>query len=555
LDTILTALMWLDSLLGGSLYFPWLLLGIGLFFSFYLDFPQFRWFAAAWRLFHQQRQQRLRAGETTPWQAFATALSGTIGTGNISGVALAIHLGGSGAVFWMWLTAFLGMVLKYVEVMLSHRYREVTPDGIRRGGPMYVLSRRLNRPGLAAWFAFAVLLSAFGIGSMPQSNMISHSLWQSWQWPPAWVGCAFTLLLALVILGGVQRIAKVTVALVPLMAMLYIFASLSVLVMHWTVLPQVVWQIVTDALTGSAAQGGFLGAGMAYGFNRGINRGLFSNEAGSGTSAIIHATTTTEEPVAEGLMAMLEPFIDTLIICTLTALVVLSTQVWYQKQPNTFEHADVLFVEGHFDDRVPADITALQAFLSQRPGNIRLYDGLIDVIDGHPMSSNFTILAARSVAESVVFLTLDNTLFSGVMTIKKGHLVTPDIKMQGRSLLHSTGLTLKAFQQGYWGQGGQWMVIVSLVLFAFSTSISWAFYGDQAVLYLWGERALMPYRWIYIFSFLGATVMDTTLIWHIGGICVVLMTLPNLYAMWALRREVQLMKLDYSSTEEKDRNL
>lgn len=555
MDTLFSGLMWLDSILGGSPYFPWMLIGMGLFFSTYLDFPQIRWFAAAWRLLHQQRRQRSCMGETSPWQAFATALSGTIGTGNISGVALAIHLGGAGAIFWMWLTAFLGMVLKYVEVTLSHRYREVSPEGKCRGGPMYVLSKRLNRPWLATWFAVAALLSAFGIGSMPQSNMISHSLWQSWQWPPASVGCVLTLLLALVILGGVQRIAKVTVTLVPLMAMIYVLASLSVLVVHWTALPMVMWHILTDALTGSAAQGGFLGASMAYAFNRGINRGLFSNEAGSGTSAMIHATTTTEEPVAEGLMAMLEPFVDTLVICTLTALVVLSTNVWYQKHTNQFEHADVLFVQGRFDDKSATDRAILNDFLSQRPSSVVLYDGRIDVIDGHPVSAYFTILAARSVAESVVFLTSNHALFSGIVTIEQGHLVTPDITMQGRSLLHSTGLTLTAFQQGYWGQAGQWMVIVSLVLFAFSTAISWAFYGDQAVLYLWGERAVLPYRWIYIFSFLAAAVMDTTLIWYLGGICVVLMALPNLYAMWALRREVRLMTLDYMSAVKKGDNL
>src|SRR5690606_39198195 len=247
---------------------------------------------------------------------------------NIGGVALAIFLGGPAALFWMWITAFLGMTTKFVEVTLSHKYRVKTEDGTMAGGPMYYMDRRLNMKWLAVIFAIATIISSFGTGNMPQINNIAQSMEMSFGFDPMLVGGILSILLALVIIGGITRIAAVTSKIVPIMGALYIIGSLSVIFFNVDQIGPSFVAIFTYAFTGSAATGGFLGATFAYAFNRGVNRGLFSNEAGQGSAPIAHASAKADEPVSEGMVSILEPFIDTIIICTLTGLVILSSGVW-----------------------------------------------------------------------------------------------------------------------------------------------------------------------------------------------------------------------------------
>lgn len=544
MDIINKFLLYIDQFLGSAPYFPFLLLGVGIFFTLYLNFPQIRYFRHAWKVLSGRYADPKASGDTSHFQALATALSGTVGTGNIGGVGFAIYLGGPAALFWMWMTAFVGMTTKFVEVTLSHKYREKALDGTIVGGPMFVMEKRLNMKWLGVIFGIATLLSAFGVGCMPQSNNIAIGLENSFMIPPYITGVILSLLLALVILGGIQRISKVAAALVPAMSMIYILGALSVILLNIDQLEVSFYQVFHDAFTGSAAAGGFLGATFAYAFNRGVNRGLFSNEAGMGSAPIAHASARTTEPVAEGMVAILEPFIDTIIICTLTGLAILSSGVWTQKHENNFQRADMVFVQGDYTDERPEDQQLLLSFLSGKTNEVIRYNGSVDVLEGKLVDHNVTLLAARSIAEDIVFKRND-ILFSGVLDIKDGALIDPYIQVSGYSLLHSTRLTSLAFTQGYFGEYGGYIVSIGLLLFAFSTAIAWSYYGDRSVIYLVGMKGVVPFRMLYIFGFFIASVLDTTVIWNLAAITVVLMALPNLFGLLMLHREMKLLTEDY----------
>ncbi len=389
----------IDSFIGGSQWFVFLLLGTGLFFTLYLKFPQIRYFGAALKIVRGKFDSKGDKGDTSHFQALTTALSGTVGTGNIAGVALAIHLGGPAALFWMLVTAFLGMTTKFVEVTISHKYRETTSDGTIAGGPMYYMKKRLKLPWMAAIFAVATIFSSFGTGSLPQINSISNSAFATFGINKILTGAVLAVLLGFVIIGGIKRIAKVTSRLVPLMALIYFIGALAVIAFNYqNIWPSLV-SIVDDLFTGTAASGGFLGAGFAFAFNRGVNRGLFSNEAGQGSAPIAHAAARAHEPVSEGMVALLEPFIDTIIICTLTGLTLLASGVWDEKLDNRFQQADMLIMAEAYSESKPDDVLELKHFLQHGDG-AETYTGDMEVEAGEIVTP-VTFLHARSVAEDV----------------------------------------------------------------------------------------------------------------------------------------------------------
>ena len=352
-------LSFLDRILGAAWYFPWILLGVGVFFTLYLGFPQIRYFKRACLTLTGRYTSHDAEGDTSHFQALSTALSGTVGTGNIGGVALALHLGGPAALFWMWATAFVGMTTKFVEVTISHKYRVKDDKGEMAGGPMYYMERALNMKWLAVFFAIATIFSTLGSGNMPQSNNMAAGLNTSFG-IPTWVsGAVFAFLLGLVILGGIRRIARVTSAIVPIMGLLYFVGALAVIVANIDTVVPAFLSVFSSAFSDTAATGGFLGATFAYAFNRGVNRGLFSNEAGQGSAPIAHASAKGDEPVSEGMVSLLEPFIDTLIVCTLTGLVILSSGVWKEKFDTDFQAFDTQFISGVYSDTEPAHVEAL----------------------------------------------------------------------------------------------------------------------------------------------------------------------------------------------------
>jgi len=527
----------IDGYIGGSQWFVFLLLGTGIFFTIYLKFPQFRYLKHSFRIVRGKFDKEGDQGDTSHFQALTTALSGTVGTGNIAGVALAIHLGGPAALFWMLVTAAVGMTTKFVEVTLSHKYREVAEDGSIAGGPMYYMKNRLNLKWLAVIFAVATVLSSFGTGSLPQINSISNSLFETFGVNHMLTGGILALLLGFVIIGGIKRIAQVTSRLVPLMAIVYFIGALAVIFYNYENIIPSFEAIFGDVFTGTAAMGGFLGGSIAFAFNRGVNRGLFSNEAGQGSAPIAHAAARAHEPVSEGLVALLEPFIDTIIICTLTGLVLLSSGVWTEKHENKFQEADLVVLNGIYSENIEKDVAALHDYLVGK-ADIPLFTGSLHVENG-VIANQPTILHARSVAEDVkVFV--NNQPYSGDIQFSDGKLVNNNgLTLTGKSLMHSAPLTTIAFTRSWFGDYGKYIVSIGLLMFAFSTAISWSYYGDRAITYLFGSGKVIYYHIIYVIGFFLASFTDTTIIWTLSGITIALMTIPNLFGILALSKEMK----------------
>jgi AGCS family alanine or glycine:cation symporter len=541
LEGLLVFFNLLDGFLGSAFWFPYALLGVGAFFTIYLKFPQIRFFKHAWLVVTGKYDKADEPGDTTHFRALTTALSGTVGTGNISGVAFAIFLGGPAALFWMWATAFLGMTTKFVEVTLSHKYRVKTEDGTMAGGPMYYMDRRLNMKWLAVAFAIATVISSFGTGNLPQSNGIATSMESTFGFSPVVVGGVLSILLGLVILGGITRIAAVTSRIVPIMALIYIIGAFAVIFANIENVGPAFASVISDAFTGSAAAGGFLGATLAYAFNRGVNRGLFSNEAGQGSAPIAHAAAKTKEPVSEGMVSILEPFIDTIIICTLTGLVILSSGVWKEKHQNIFDRSDMTFMAGQYDESNSEDTNKLFLHLNNEEGDeVTNFTGEIQVLNGTATTGGFTLMNSRSFAENVTYSVGETDFpFTGTLKVDNGALVKPSIIVEGKSLVHSANLTAIAFTRGYFGEFGKYIVSIGLLLFAFSTAIAWSYYGDRAMTYLLGPRSVMPYRVIYCAGFFWAAISDTTLVWALSAVAIVVMTLPNLFGIMMLRKEMK----------------
>jgi AGCS family alanine or glycine:cation symporter len=532
----------IDSYIGGSPWFVYLLLGTGVFFTFYLGFPQIRYFGQAIRITKGRYDSPEAKGDTSHFQSLATALSGTVGTGNIAGVAFAIHLGGPAALFWMLVTAMLGMTTKFVEVTLSHKYREFAEDGSASGGPMYYMKNKLNMKWMAVIFALATIVSSFGTGNMPQVNSIASSLKATFGIAPIVTGAVLSILLGLIILGGIKRIAATTSKLVPAMAIIYFIGVLGVIIFNYeNIIPSFI-SIFSNIFSGTAATGGFLGAGVAFAFNRGVNRGLFSNEAGQGSAPIAHAAAKTKHPAAEGMVSILEPFIDTIIICMLTGMALLTSGVWHEKIDNTFQNADIIVLQGMLSDASEEDRNVVYATLTG-DGSQR-YSGELQIENGE-WPAGVTLIHARSFAEDVAILQLGKP-YTGPIPVNTGApSLPPGVEIQGKSLIHSAPLTTSAFKRSIFGDFGQYIVSIGLLLFAFSTAISWSYYGDRSVTFLWGSKYVKYYRMVYVVGFFLAAIMDTTIIWTFSGIAIALMTLPNLIGILLLRKDMKETVQDY----------
>ena len=534
MDSLNSYILLIDSYFGSAPWFPLLLLSIGIFFTFYLGIPQLKFFSKGWKILFSSGKDNV--GQTTPFQALSTALSGTVGTGNIGGVAMAIFIGGPAALFWMWVTAFLGMTTKFVEVSLSHHYREKNVFGEVFGGPMIYMEKGLNMKWLGAIFAFCLLISTFGSGNMPQIDNISSTIESSFGVNPLLTSIVMSILVALVIIGGIKRISSIAASIVPLMAFIYLVGGLSVLIFNYENIIPSFKVIILDVFEGTSVAGGFLGASFSLAFTYGVARGLYSNEAGQGSAPIAHATSKTKHSIEEGFVSILEPFIDTLIICTLTGLVILSSGVWTEKFSNNFERTSMFIVNGSLEER--NDGSEVLKFLSGENSSVKNFIGELNVQSGK-ISEEVTIINNRSIAEDVIILK-DNIPFNGKLYIDEEE-IDPSYQFKGKSLVKSAVLTSKAFNKGFFGSYGEYIVSIGLLLFAFSTVITWAYYGDRCTAYLFGESSVIYYRILYIFAFFvaGSGYLDTEIIWNFALITVAASTLPNLISIFLLREKMK----------------
>ncbi|MCK0162522.1 sodium:alanine symporter family protein [Marinobacter sp. S6332] len=411
-----------------------LILGVGLFLSLGLKLMPVLQIGAGLRLMWKGRSSSGAEsdGEIPPFQALMTALAATVGTGNIAGVATAIFLGGPGALFWMWLTALVGMATKYSEAVLAVRFREVDERGVHVGGPMYYIRNGLGKKWawLGVLFAIFAAIAGFGIGNTVQANSVADVMEATFGLPHWISGVILMVLVGLVLIGGIRRIGQVASALVPLMALSYLVAGLIVLAINYAEIPAAFGLIFEHAFSPIAAEGGFAGAAVWAAIRFGVARGVFSNEAGLGSAPIAHAAAQTKNPINQGMVAMLGTFIDTIIICTITGLVIITSGAWTSGESG-------------------AELTSM-AFAQALPGV------------------------------------------------------------------------------------GDYVVAIALAIFAFTTLLGWSFYGERSVEFLFGVKAIVPYRIAWIIAIpLGATV-NLGLIWLIADTLNAMMALPNLIALLLL---------------------
>ncbi|MBG60652.1 MAG: sodium:alanine symporter family protein [Peredibacter sp.] len=420
-----------------------LLVGAGLIFSLYFGFPQLLMLKNACDIVRGKFDDPNDPGEISHFQALTTALSATVGLGNIAGVAVAVAAGGPGAVFWMWITGFIGMCTKFTEVTLALKYREKGETGHMHGGPMFVIKNALSSKfqWLGWAYAFFTILSSFGAGNMFQSNQMASIINHS-TGVPTWIsGLVFATLAFIVLVGGITRIAQVTSKLVPAMVVLYLGGALYVILINYAKVPAMFADIFTHAFTGHAATGAFAGVVVKEVIMQGVRRATFSSEAGMGSAAMAHAAAKSS-PIQEGIVSLLEPLVDTIIVCTITALALLITDAW----------------------TVPG-------------------------VEGSEM-------------------------------------------------------TARAFSMGM-GPIGRWIVTIVVTLFAFSTLISWSYYGEQGVTFIFGEKAIPAYRYVFVvFIFLGA-IAQLQVVLNISDGVYGLLALPNIVACFILMPKVKNMLVEY----------
>ncbi|GAA0554851.1 alanine/glycine:cation symporter family protein [Actinomadura livida] len=442
-----------DEFLGDASSFiwgPWLLIPLllltGLYLTLLLRGLQVRHFRLAFRLAFRKSDTEAE-GDISHYQALSTALAATVGVGNIAGVATAIALGGPGAVLWMWFTGMVGMATKYSEAFLGVRFRRTDAAGEQGGGPMHYLRHGIKGPVgliLGGFFAVAGALAAFGIGNMTQANTVAANVEEEWGLDPVITGVIITVFAGAVILGGIKSIGRFTSAFVPVMIVLYIVGAAAVLAFNIDEIPAALGTIFTDAFTGTAATGGFVGAGVAAAIQYGVARGIFSNESGLGTGGIAAAAAKTSHPVRQALVSMTQTFIDTLVVVSFTALTIVITGVWKDA--------------------------------------------------GEDEAASFTA---------------------------------------------------RAFDEGLPGDWASVIVTLSVIFFAFSTLLGWSYYGDRCVEFLFGRKAVLPYRIIFIIIiYVGATTTLTT-VWTFSDVMNGLMALPNLIGLLILSPLIYRETRDY----------
>jgi alanine or glycine:cation symporter, AGCS family len=505
-----------------------LLLGTGLYLTVRTGFIQLRRLGHGIGVTTGRYDDPDDEGDVSHFQALTTALSATVGIGNIAGVAIAIHWGGPGALFWMWVTAFLGMATKYSEVTLAQKYRTKDELGQVAGGPMYYIERGLGpkwKP-MAVFFSVMLAFTAFFTGNAVQANTVSDQMSSAFGVPPAIMGAITALIVGAVILGGIGRIGRVTAILAPFMAAVYVVGALIIIALNLGSLPGALATIVTEAFNPQAGIAG-VGAGVfVVTLMWGVRRGLFSNEAGQGSAPIAHAAAKTDEPVSEGVVALLEPFIDTIIICSLTGIVIVMMGAHEQRFPTeiTLGAGDITYTALSEDGRYQGVST---------PEAIVLVDGVHVATEvGAPLVSWHEASVQPLYADAA-----RTELFSGTVYPLQGEAVdavgTRYTTLYGDAVENGAPLTAAAFQQGLapLGDWGHFIVVFGVLLFGISTAISWSYYGDRCAHYLFGQRAVLPYKAIFLAAHYTGAVIPLAVVWALGDVALAIVIWPNLIAL------------------------
>jgi len=530
---------------------PWVivaLIGTGVFLTIRLGFLQLRKLGHGFAVTSGIYDDPNEPGDVSHFQALTTALSATVGIGNIAGVALAIHWGGPGALFWMWMTAFFGMATKYSEVTLAQHYRQVEGtdrdarkwEGTVSGGPMYYIEKGLGpkfKP-LAIFFAVMLGLTAFLTGNAIQANTVADTFATVFGIQPWITGLITTTIVGAVVIGGISRIGRVTGILAPVMAAIYVSGALIIIGLNFQGVFPAFALIFREAFNPTASIAGTGTGVFLLTLIWGVKRGLFSNEAGQGSAPIAHAAAKTDEPVSEGVVALVEPFIDTIVICTLTGLVIILTGVWNVRVPTeiTVATGDISFVQetekGRFGE-VPNGV------------RIRIEDGT-HVEEG----LNAPRVAWHEVTVDRLWLDPDmKQAFTGYIDTGQrlavadgGETYTSLFALAAES---GAPLTMIAFETGLPGKAGRFIVVVSVFLFAISTAIAWSYYGDRCANYLFGRKMILPYKAVFVLMHFVGSVVSLSVAWTIGDVFLGIVIVPNLLALLLLSPKVVELTKSY----------
>jgi AGCS family alanine or glycine:cation symporter len=542
LDTILTTLnsiLWHDSVL-------LILLGTGVVFTIWSGFGQYRALTHGVTVVRGTYDDPDDPGAINHFQALSAALSATVGLGNIGGVALAIALGGPGAVFWMWVVGLFGMAIKLTEVTLSMLYRNTEDPDNPHGGPMWVVSKGLARlnPKLAPLgkfiggvFCITLLVSIVTGGNMFQAWNVGEITEVYFGVPSIAAGIILALLVGMVIIGGIKRIGAVAGRLVPIMVALYLLAGTYVLIISAGQIPEMLALIFKSAFAPQELSGAFIGGTAGYAFLFGMKRALFSNEAGQGSSPIAHSAAKTDEPVREALVAGLEPFIDTLVVCTFTALVILTTGVWNRSAEAYFSTPPAVV-------EIDAGVWSIETTPApgRTVGQWLAGESVFLIVEAEPnqQSGNNAHRLSGTIVDQ-----------NGVLTIEWASLISGSRPRTNDTGIYATyvgaTLTAKAFDSVTPGLG-KWLVTLAVWLFAVSTMISWSYYGEQGIVYLFGDRMVLPYKLIYcaliILATAGFIETDADLD-NLTGVGTGVMLFANIPIMWLFGYQAMRAYHDY----------
>lgn len=517
MDSIMTCMEGVSGFLWGP-WTPWVLLAAGVLFTVWTKFTQYTSMTHGIAVVRGVYDNPDDPGAINHFQALSAALSATVGLGNIGGVALAIGIGGPGALFWMWVVGVFGMALKSVEITLAMMYRNTDDPENPHGGAMWVVDKVLGSKGpgwkkvaraIGVFFCITLLISTFTGGNMFQSWSVARLSEGYFGIPKIGTGILLASLVGLVIIGGIKRIGSVAGKLVPFMCLVYLASALSVLAMHVADIPAMLGLVVKSAFDSTSAGGAFIGGGMGFAFMQGMKRALFSNEAGQGSAPIAHAAAKTDEPAREGIVGGIGPFIDTICICTITALVILLTNTWNRE------------AIGDFKAPVALATTAGTGIWKPSGGSLDSLPGSTDDwVDGSEfyligkVEGATHIESERSLAKIGGKIEADE---SGNLSLKWDDVELKSEEWEGTPTsltlvdrgIHraydGANLTGHAFDREFPGLG-KWLVTLAAWLFALSTMISWSYYGEQGVVYIMGNRGVLPYKLLFLVGVIYAAV-------------------------------------------------
>ena len=508
---------------------PWFLFAGGVLFTIWTRFTQYTALTHGVAVIRGTYDRPDDPGAINHFQALSAALSGTVGLGNIGGVALAIGIGGPGGLFWMWVVGFFGMALKTIEITLAMIYRNTDDPDNPHGGAMWVVDKVLGSKG-GVWKTVARIIALFFCLTLINSALTGSSMFQSWNvanltenyfgLPTIGSGILMVVLVGLVIIGGIKRIGQVAAQLVPLMCVLYILSAFAVLALHIEELPSLLLLVVRSAFNSVEPEGAFLGGTIGFAFMHGMKRAIYSNEAGQGSAPIAHAAAKTDEPAREGIVGGIGPFIDTLCICSLTAMVILATGTWNRSAIGQFG-ADVTFVPVT-DSPEPtwkvvaspnvAELPCPQGEEWRRGSEFFILATVVGA--AHRETGASTVPVTGRIIEA---RTAASEEAAGELRLKWNDLklkesdwvgVPAGIALENPEVHRQYGgayLTAHAFDRQFPGLG-KWLVTLASWLFALSTMITWAYYGEQGIVYIFGDRGVLPYKLLFLIAVLYGAV-------------------------------------------------